>query len=78
MKLCRMFRFVAVLLIGVLLASGSSLALAFADAEGHWAEEAINRWSNEYRIVVGSEGLFRPNADITLAEMAVLLDRLLG
>ena len=52
--------------------------MAFADTRGHWAEEAIDRWSEEYGIFIGSEGLFRPNSDITRAEMAVLLDRILG
>ena len=54
------------------------MAMAFADTQGHWAEEAIDRWSNEYGVFLGDEGLFRPNADITRAEMAVLLERMLG
>ncbi|MDD6274825.1 MAG: GH25 family lysozyme [Clostridiaceae bacterium] len=74
----RMYRFVSILLICLLIISWSSMAMAFADTEGHWAENAIDRWSKEYGIFLGSGGLFRPNSDITRAEMAVLLDRLLG
>ena len=73
----RVHRFVSILIICVMIISWSSMAMAFADAQGHWAEEAIDRWSNEYGIFMGDAGLFRPNADITRAEMAVLLDRML-
>lgn len=74
----RIHRFVSIFIICVMIVSWSSMAMAFADTEGHWAEDAIDRWSNEYEIFLGSDGLFRPNADITRAEMAVLLDRMLG
>ncbi len=74
----RIYRFVSLLLICFMIISWSSMTMAFTDTEGHWAEEAIDRWSEDYEIFLGSDGLFRPNADITRAEMAVLLDRMLG
>ena len=35
-------------------------AAAFTDTAGHWAEPAINKWSQEYGIIQGYEdGTFR-------------------
>ena len=51
---------------------------AFSDTEGHWAEGAINKWSQEYSIIQGYEdGTFRPERSISREEMCAILDRLL-
>jgi len=50
---------------------------AFSDTSGHWAEEAIDVWS-EYGIVQGDDGAFRPNAAITRAELAAIINRVAG
>lgn len=52
-------------------------AAAYADTEGHWAAGAIDRWSGE-GVVQGAGDLFRPDAPITRAELAVILDRLMA
>lgn len=45
------------------------------DYEGHWAANAIDKWS-EYGIVKGMEnGDFKPNASVTRAELATFLNR---
>ena len=42
----------------------------FSDTQGHWAEDAITRWSG-YGVVNGrGDGSFAPNATMTRAEMA--------
>lgn len=65
---------VCALLIMVL--SGMTAAAQFTDTESHWAKAAVDRWSG-YEILKGyDDGTFRPNGNITRAEMAVVLDRL--
>ncbi|MDY5612110.1 S-layer homology domain-containing protein [Dysosmobacter sp.] len=51
---------------------------AFSDTEGHWAEGAINKWSQEYSIIQGYEdGTFKPDASITRGAFAGIMDRFL-
>ena len=60
------------------LAAGLSFtsAVAFSDTEGHWAEWAINKWSEEYQIIQGyDDGTFRPDNYITRGAFAGILDR---
>ncbi len=49
----------------------------FPDAQGHWASAAIARWA-DLGIIHGDSRGFRPDDPITMAEMVVLLDNLLG
>ncbi len=66
-----------------LLAAGALSALlavtgaaAFSDTQGHWAEEAINKWSQEYQILSGySDGTFRPDNSITRGAFAGIMNR---
>ena len=59
-------------------AAAESTETGFADVKNHWAEKAIEAWQG-YGIINGdSEGnTFRPNAAITRAEMASVLNRLI-
>ena len=51
---------------------------AFSDTQGHWAEESINKWSQEYQIIQGYEdGTFKPDASITRGAFAGIMDRFL-
>lgn len=51
-------------------------AAAFSDTTGHWAEENITKWSQEYPILNGnSDGTFRPDDPITRGAFAGILDR---
>ena len=48
----------------------------YGDTAGHWAESSIERWS-AYRIIQGSNGLFDPNGQLTCAQLATILAKLL-
>jgi hypothetical protein len=70
-------------LAGIIIALALILSLlparalaAFSDTDGHWAEEAIDRWG-EMGIIRGYDGRFCPDDPITRADMAVILDRLM-
>ena len=74
------YRRIVMLLVFVLLfALCATPALAadnsFEDTAGHWAEEAIDRWSS-LEVIIGSDGKFRPDDSITRGEMALIIDRI--
>ena len=48
----------------------------FADVTGHWAERAIGSEYQAKRITGYPDGLFRPDANITRAEAAVILNKI--
>ena len=76
MKRNRLFGWLAAgtLAAGLLLTPAS----AFSDTAGHWAEPAINKWSQEYGNIQGyQDGTFRPDDSITRAAFAGILDRFL-
>lgn len=65
----------------ILAAAGSLLihvesCLVFSDVAGHWAAEEIEKWS-ERGIINGSDGQFRPDEGVSLAELAVIFTRVL-
>lgn len=75
MKKRSMSLFLAVVLTLSLAVPGLAVG-AYTDTEGHWAAEAVERWSAK-GVLQGSDGAFRPDDTITRAEMAVILDRLM-
>ncbi len=48
----------------------------FKDLNGHWASDAIYKWSAQ-GVIKGYDGLFRPNDSITRGEMACILDNIM-
>lgn len=48
----------------------------YGDTAGHWAEASIERWSG-YGIIQGSNGKFDPDGQLTCAQLATILSRLL-
>ena len=48
----------------------------YGDTAGHWAESSIERWSG-HGIVQGSNGQFDPNGQLTCAQLATILAKLL-
>jgi len=58
-------------------AAESQPAARYGDTAGHWASPAIEQWS-DYGIVNGYGGNFRPSDPITRAEMAALMQRVIG
>ncbi|WP_071516164.1 S-layer homology domain-containing protein [Geitlerinema sp. PCC 9228] len=63
--------------VGVVLGSlGTNIALAqerFADLQGHWASECINRLANNRMIRGYRDNTFRPNEPVMRVELAVVL-----
>lgn len=55
----------------------STFAASYEDTTGHWAEGAIDRWS-DYGVVKGKGEIFDPNALMTRAEAAQVFAQLLG
>ena len=54
-----------------------AMALEFPDTQGHWGQGAIERWS-DYGVLEGANGLFNPDNNMTRAELAAVISRLLG
>ncbi|MFS0873171.1 S-layer homology domain-containing protein [Paenibacillus xylanilyticus] len=46
------------------------------DISGHWGQQAIEEW-NDYGIVQGYNGNFRPNAPVTRAEFSKMIDNIM-
>ena len=65
--------------IGAALAGALALtpvSAAFTDTAGHWAEAAIDKWSQEYSLIQGYEdGSFQPYDSVTRGAFAGILDR---
>lgn len=59
-----------------LLPTMSVAAGSYADTNGHWAESSIERWSG-HGIIQGSNGEFGPNGQLTCAQLATILAKLL-
>ena len=50
----------------------------YTDVKGHYAQKAIETWS-DYGVLKGyPDGTFQPNGTVTRAEFAVVLDRIMG
>ena len=55
-----------------------SYTYAFTDVNGHWAEETINRLK-EHEIISGYyDDTFKPDEDMTRAELVTVIDNILG
>lgn len=74
MRIKRAITYMVLLLI-IFSITGS--ALQFVDVGGHWAQNAIEKWSDSFKIIEGDNGKFRPDDSITRAEMATILDRIM-
>lgn len=55
----------------------SAVAPAYTDTKDHWAEEAIERWS-EYGLLEGYDGKFYPDGQLTRGQLATIVSRLLN
>lgn len=56
--------------------AASAAEPTYGDTAGHWAEASIERWSG-YGIIQGSNGKFDPDGQLTCAQLATILARLL-
>lgn len=77
----RLFSFIIVfcMIISIFIGDTHSLenAASFTDIDSHWAYNAIEKWSGR-GILKGTDGLFRPNDPITRAELAAVINRVVG
>ncbi|MDR2670712.1 MAG: S-layer homology domain-containing protein, partial [Oscillospiraceae bacterium] len=64
-------------LLSLSLLPAAALAAEFGDTAGHWAEDAIRTWA-DHGVLNGTNGRFRPNAPITRAELAAVINRVIG
>ncbi|MDR0381888.1 MAG: S-layer homology domain-containing protein, partial [Oscillospiraceae bacterium] len=64
-------------LLSLSLLPAAALAAEFGDTGGHWAESAIRNWA-DHGVLNGTNGRFRPNAPITRAELAAVINRVIG
>ncbi|MBR3281204.1 MAG: S-layer homology domain-containing protein [Clostridia bacterium] len=55
-----------------------NIVFAYTDTEGHWAEKKINELSLNGIISGYADGSFKPNNNMTRAELVTVLNRLLG
>ena len=74
----RIFRAAAALTLSAALLTQPISAAAFTDTLGHWAESAIEKWSEKYGVIKGYEdATFHPDAPITRGAFAGILNRFL-
>ena len=66
---------IALLLVAALLPM-SVLAANYTDTDDHWAESSIERWSDA-GVVQGTGDAFAPDSDLTCAQLATILAKLL-
>jgi len=73
----RFLSLIALVLCVSILASPPTAAAspAFTDISGHWAESTIERFADAGIISGFPDGSFRPDQDVTRAELAVMLTR---
>lgn len=62
--------------VSLLTVGTGAVELTYGDTAGHWAESSIERWS-AYGIIRGSNGQFDPNGQLTCAQLATILAKLL-
>lgn len=71
--------FFAALLMGFLCLMGTASASGhYPDMEGHWAREAVERWSDSGILKGYSDGNFHPGDPVTRAQLAEILYRVWG
>ena len=62
--------------VSMVVAGAGAVEPTYGDTAGHWAENAIDRWSG-HGIIQGSNGEFDPNGPLTCAQLATILAKLL-
>lgn len=70
--------FLAVVMAVTLLPAAFAAGNGYSDTQGHWGEDAIDRWSG-YGVISGTgNGLFDPSAPLTRAQAAQIFANLLN
>ena len=71
-------KFLSLLLALAMLCSLVLVPAAAAEPEGNWYDEAMNTWADRGVLQGDANGSLNPTANITRAELAVILDRIMG
>ncbi len=77
MKLLKKAVAVILAVLSAFMCTAPAFAADYSDIKGHWAEAHIKKCT-EYGIVQGDSGRFYPDLYVTRAELAAMLDRLMG
>ena len=67
-----------IVLLIALIVFNVNMVLAYTDVDGHWAEQDITKLSLNGIISGYDDGTFRPNDNITRAELVTIINRMLG
>lgn len=71
--------FLAAVLVGLFCLTGAaSAAGAYPDMEGHWARDAVERWSDSGILKGYDDGNFHPGDPVTRAQLSEILYRVWG
>ena len=68
----------AALTAGMVPVAAAAEQPAFSDLEGHWGRAAVERWAGRGVVHGNGAGAFLPDGTLTRAELATILDNLLG
>jgi len=68
----------AVMLLSLMPTAAFAQYGVFSDTSGHWAEAAIETWTGHGVLSGYPGGEFKPNSPITRAELAAVLNRVMG
>ena len=71
-------RMTALSMTAVMLLSTMPAVAAFSDTDGHWAEKTLTEWQDQKRINGYSDGGFHPDASVTRAEFAKMINHILN
>ena len=71
-------RMTALSMTAVMLLSTVPAVAAFSDTDGHWAEKTLAEWQDQKRINGYSDGGFHPDASVTRAEFAKMINHTLN
>ena len=71
-------KFLSLLLTLAMLCTLLVVPAAAADAEGNWYDQAMSTWVDRGVLKGDENGNLNPTANITRAEMAVMMDRIMG
>lgn len=78
-KIFKILSWVVILSFVLSFINPAVFAKSFKDTSNHWAKDVIDRWANTYNVANGySDGTFKPSSNITRAEFAQLVSRVIG
>ena len=74
----KMKKVVSTFLKSGLVINSMPTAVFASDYSNHWAKNSINEWATKGVIVGYGDGIFKPNNEVTRAELAAIVTRVFG